>query len=137
MRRIFAILGSVLFFVVAPGTVARLVPWWIARRTAEVVVLRWLPLRLLGTLLAGAGFLLYVAVVGVIAGQGLILGNVAVLLYGTSAWLCCHLFVLGYEKRPSQAGFGSECEQFCANVPRWIPRPIPWQASRATGHVES
>jgi hypothetical protein len=31
MRRVWAILGSVLFFLVAPGVVAGLAPWWIAR----------------------------------------------------------------------------------------------------------
>lgn len=29
MRRRFAVLGSVVFFFAAPGTVAGLVPWWI------------------------------------------------------------------------------------------------------------
>ena len=31
MRRLFAILGSLLFLVLAPGTVAGLIPWWISR----------------------------------------------------------------------------------------------------------
>ena len=31
MRRVWASLGSLLFFVIAPGTVVELVPWWITR----------------------------------------------------------------------------------------------------------
>ncbi len=31
MRRVWASLGSLLFFVIAPGTVVGLVPWWITR----------------------------------------------------------------------------------------------------------
>jgi len=31
MTRVFAVLGSALFFALAPGTVAGLVPWWISR----------------------------------------------------------------------------------------------------------
>jgi len=31
MRRAAAVVGSALFFVIAPGTVAGLVPWWISR----------------------------------------------------------------------------------------------------------
>ena len=31
MRRLWAILGSVLFLVLAPGCVAGLAPWWISR----------------------------------------------------------------------------------------------------------
>ena len=56
MRRFFAVLGSALFFVVAPGTVAGLVPWWISRRGLETVTLEW-PLQALGVLLIAAGAL--------------------------------------------------------------------------------
>ena len=31
MPKTMAILGSALFFVLAPGTVAGLIPWWITR----------------------------------------------------------------------------------------------------------
>jgi protein-S-isoprenylcysteine O-methyltransferase Ste14 len=47
MRRLWASLGSLLFFVIAPGTVAGLVPWWITRwrigaPPAGITSLRWL-----------------------------------------------------------------------------------------------
>lgn len=55
MRRTSAAVGSALFFVLAPGVVAGLVPWlltdWRLRGTGPA----WLPLRVLGVLLVAAG----------------------------------------------------------------------------------
>jgi protein-S-isoprenylcysteine O-methyltransferase Ste14 len=65
---------------------------------------------------------MYVAVVGTILGQGLLLGNLTLLEYGVLVWLLFHLFVLVYEEPALKASFGSEYEAFCAQVPRWIPR---------------
>src|SRR5579859_1115053 len=70
---------------------------------------------------------MYVAVVSLIFGQGLLLGNVHVLEYGFLIWLAFHLFVLLYEEPTLRATFGSEYENFCVNVPRWIPRFRPWR----------
>jgi protein-S-isoprenylcysteine O-methyltransferase Ste14 len=57
MRTPAAALGSTVFFALAPGTVAGLLPWWLTRWEAGDW---WLPLRLLGLvpLLAGAAVLL-------------------------------------------------------------------------------
>jgi protein-S-isoprenylcysteine O-methyltransferase Ste14 len=57
MRRVFAILGSALFLVLAPGTIAGLVPWWISRWRLETPVAWWLPLRIIGGILVAAGIL--------------------------------------------------------------------------------
>ena len=57
MRRAFAVLGSALFLLLAPGTVAGLAPWWISRWKLEAPLLGWLPLRAIGVLLAAAGAL--------------------------------------------------------------------------------
>jgi len=57
MRRILAILGSALFLVLAPGTVAGLVPYWISRWRFEPGPIAWLPLRVLGALLIALGAL--------------------------------------------------------------------------------
>jgi protein-S-isoprenylcysteine O-methyltransferase Ste14 len=65
---------------------------------------------------------MYVAVVSAILGQGLWLGNVALLEYAALVWLLFHLFVLLYEEPTLRASFGSEYEVFCTAVPRWIPR---------------
>ncbi len=69
---------------------------------------------------------MYVAVVSTILGQGLVFGNVKLLEYGAIVWLLFHLFVLVYEEPTLEASFGSEYKQFCAQVPRWIPRMTPW-----------
>ena len=70
---------------------------------------------------------MYVSVVSLILGQGLFFGNVLVLEYGIAVWVAFHLFVLIYEEPVLRRTYGSEYEQFCANVPRWIPRLHPWQ----------
>jgi protein-S-isoprenylcysteine O-methyltransferase Ste14 len=71
---------------------------------------------------------MYVAVVSAILGQSLILGNVRLLAYGGIVWLLFHVFVLAYEEPTLRASFGSEYKDFCAEVPRWIPRFTPWKA---------
>ena len=73
---------------------------------------------------------IYVAVVSIILGQGLMLGNVTLLEYGGVVWVLVHLFVLVYEEPALRTSFGSEYEVFCAAVPRWIPRFTPWRGPR-------
>ena len=70
---------------------------------------------------------MYVAVVSVILGQALLLGNIRVLAYVIFVWLAFHLFVLIYEEPTLRKSFGAEYETFCAHVPRWIPRLSPWR----------
>src|SRR6185295_17741433 len=154
MRRVLAIAGSAVFLVLAPGTVAGLVPWWISRWRLESPTQGWLPLRIAGGLLIAAGLPvlvdsfarfalqglgtpapvfptrhlvitglyrfvrnpMYVAVVSVIIGQGLLLGNVTLLEYGGFVWLLFHLFVLLYEEPTLRMNFGSEYKVFCLEV---------------------
>jgi protein-S-isoprenylcysteine O-methyltransferase Ste14 len=70
---------------------------------------------------------MYVAVVALILGQGLILPNTRVLEYGAAVWLACHLFVILYEEPTLRATYGREYTAFCRDVPRWIPRLTPWR----------
>ena len=70
---------------------------------------------------------MYVALVSLIFGQGLLFGSVQVLEYGLALWLGFHLFVLLYEEPTLRGKFGGEYEEFCANVQRWIPRLRPWR----------
>jgi protein-S-isoprenylcysteine O-methyltransferase Ste14 len=167
MRRAFAVLGSGFFLVLAPGTVAGLVPWWISGWRLENAPIWWLPLRVVGggLVAVGAGVLLdsfarfalkglgtpapvfptrylvvtglyryvrnpmYVAVVAVIAGQGLMFANVRVLAYGGLVWLGFHLFVVAYEEPTLQGTFGVQYEDFCRSVSRWVPRVSPWRGN--------
>lgn len=69
---------------------------------------------------------MYVAVVSLILGQALLLGNVAVLAYGAAIWLIVHLFVITYEEPTLARSFGAQYQRYRANVRRWIPRLTPW-----------
>jgi protein-S-isoprenylcysteine O-methyltransferase Ste14 len=71
---------------------------------------------------------MYIAVVAVILGQALLLGDERLLTYGALFWLACHVFVVTYEEPTLKRMFGLQYETFRANVPRWIPRLTPWQA---------
>jgi protein-S-isoprenylcysteine O-methyltransferase Ste14 len=53
MRR--AALGSLVFFVLAPGVVAGLVPWWLTGWDVQEPFEYWAPLRVLGAVLLAAG----------------------------------------------------------------------------------
>jgi protein-S-isoprenylcysteine O-methyltransferase Ste14 len=55
MRKFFAVLGSALFFLIAPGTVAGLIPVWIARGNAPWPVLEAPEFRIAGLLLVVVG----------------------------------------------------------------------------------
>jgi len=76
---------------------------------------------------------MYVAVVSLILGQGLFFGSIRVLAYGLSVWVGFHLFVLIYEEPTLRKTHGGDYEEFCANVPRWIPRLRPWRCDREQG----
>jgi protein-S-isoprenylcysteine O-methyltransferase Ste14 len=55
MRRFFAVFGSALFLLIAPGTVAGYVPWRISGWRIQTPLLHYLPFRWLGVLLIVAG----------------------------------------------------------------------------------
>jgi protein-S-isoprenylcysteine O-methyltransferase Ste14 len=71
---------------------------------------------------------MYLAVSAIILGQALVLGDWRLVVYGAVFWIACHLFVVAYEEPTLQQAFGAEYEAFRANVPRWIPRLMPWRA---------
>jgi len=168
MRRILAIVGSVIFLVIAPGIVAGYVPWRICRWRVEAPLLGIASLRLAGVLLIAAGLPvlldsfarfalqglgtpapifptrhlvvsglfryvrnpMYVAVVSLILGQGLFFGSLRVLEYGIAVWVGFYLFVLIYEEPTLRKSYAHEYEEFCANVPRWIPHFRRWRRKR-------
>ena len=166
MRKFWAIIGSAVFLVIAPGFFAGLVPGWISHWRVEAPFFGMQLFRFIGAMLVALGVVglldsfarfavqgvgtpapvfptrrlvvtglyryvrnpMYVAVVSTILGQGLLLGNIALLEYGTLVWFLMHLFVLVYEEPKLRASFGDEYKSFCAGVPRWIPRVTPWRA---------
>lgn len=161
-------LGSAIFFVLAPVVVAGLIPLWISGWRFESAPATWFPLQIAGGVFVLAATLvlldsfarfalqglgtpapvfptkhlvisglyryvrnpMYVAVVAAILGQGLIFGNMRVLVYGAIVWLAFHVFVLAYEEPTLRVTFGSEYAAFCAGVRRWIPRLTPWREER-------
>ena len=72
MRKVHAALGSVVFFALAPGVVAGLVPWWLTSWKAAARPAWWLPLRAAGAvlLLAGTGVLVHAFARFVVEGLG-------------------------------------------------------------------
>ena len=71
MRRLWASVGSIVFFCVAPGTVAGLVPWWITRWRFSAWPLPGPSFRFAGLALIVAGLMPLVASFGRFAWQGL------------------------------------------------------------------
>ena len=69
---------------------------------------------------------IYVAVVALILGQGLLFAREGLLLFGAVTWLAFHLFVVAYEEPTLRSTFGAEYDRYVANVPRWLPRTRPW-----------
>jgi len=163
MKRASAVLGSVIFLVVAPGTVAVYVPWTICHWRFAPPLLGFFPFRILGALMIATGLPvlldsfarfalqglgtpspvappqhlvvsglyrhvrnpMYVAVLSLICGQGLLFGSVRLLEYALVVWLGFLAFVVLYEEPALRKTFGQEYEDFCAHVPRWIPRLKP------------
>ena len=50
-RKMWAVLGSALFLIIAPGIVAGFIPWWISKWNIQAPFLGFAPLRALGALL--------------------------------------------------------------------------------------
>lgn len=165
MRRPIAAIGSAVFFLVAPGTVAGLIPWLLTGWHVRKPVPYWAPMRVLGAILLIAGLIvlvqafvrfvveghgtpapiaapsrlvvggayryvrnpMYVAILAIIVGQALLLGQLGLLLYAAAFWLIAAAFVRWYEE-PTLAGrFGKDYEAYRRAVPAWLPRLRPWK----------
>jgi protein-S-isoprenylcysteine O-methyltransferase Ste14 len=163
MKRASALLGSAIFLVVAPGTLALYLPWAVTHWGFAPPLLGVFPFRILGALMVAAGLPvlldsfarfaiqglgtpapiappqrlvvtglyrwlrnpMYVAVALLIFGQGLLFGSVRLLEYGMVVWLGFFAFVVLYEEPALSRKFGKEYQDFCVQVPRWIPRLKP------------
>jgi protein-S-isoprenylcysteine O-methyltransferase Ste14 len=71
VKRPAAILGSAVFLVIAPGSVAVLFPFWIYRWHMAPPLFGWVAFRVIGALLIGAGFSLLLDSFARFALQGL------------------------------------------------------------------
>jgi protein-S-isoprenylcysteine O-methyltransferase Ste14 len=163
MRIAAAAAGSSLFFAVAPGVVAGVVPWLLTGWDGADPP--WpLVLRVAGGLLLAASTVvlvqafarfvregrgtpapvgpterlvvgglyrhvrnpMYVAVVGAIVGQALLLGRPVLLGYAALAGAAMALFVRIYEEPVLAARYGDQYQAYRRAVPGWLPRLHPW-----------
>ena len=69
---------------------------------------------------------MYVALIAVIAGQALLLGQLGLLLYAVVVWLAPAAFVHWHEEPALARRFGAEYEAYRQAVPAWWPRLRPW-----------
>jgi protein-S-isoprenylcysteine O-methyltransferase Ste14 len=60
VRRPTAAAGSALFFAIAPGVVAGLVPWWLTRWRVRGTLAHWAPVRIAGLIMLIAGAIVLV-----------------------------------------------------------------------------
>lgn len=72
MRRATAAAASSLFFALAPGIVAGVIPWWLTAWAVRAVHRYWVPLSVVGAVLivAGAAVLIHAFVRFVVEGAG-------------------------------------------------------------------
>jgi protein-S-isoprenylcysteine O-methyltransferase Ste14 len=163
MRTAAAAAGSSLFFALAPGVVAGVVPW--ALTGWQAAEPPWpLPVRILGVavLVASAAVLvqafvrfvregrgtpapvgpterlvvgglyrhvrnpMYVAVVGAVVGQAMLLGRPVLLVYAALAGAAMALFVRVYEEPVLATRYGEQYRAYREAVPGWVPRRRPW-----------
>jgi protein-S-isoprenylcysteine O-methyltransferase Ste14 len=159
VRRAKAAIGSLLFFGIAPGVVAGLIPWlltdWDVRGSAGLSIPRLVGLVMTA---AGAGALvgafvrfvveglgtpapvaptehlvvgglyryvrnpMYIAVVGTILGQALLLNQPVLFVYAALVGAAVATFVHLYEEPTLSRRYGAEYEAYKKAVPRWLPR---------------
>jgi protein-S-isoprenylcysteine O-methyltransferase Ste14 len=68
---------------------------------------------------------MYVAILGAIVGQALLLGRLGLLLYAAALWLIAVAFVRRYEEPTLARRFGADYEAYRRAVPAWWPRLRP------------
>ena len=71
---------------------------------------------------------MYLAVAALIAGQGLLIGSLPLLIYALAFGVVTHLFVLIYEEPTLRSTYGAQYEAYAAEVHRWLPRLTPWRS---------
>jgi protein-S-isoprenylcysteine O-methyltransferase Ste14 len=70
---------------------------------------------------------MYLAVIGAIVGQALLLGQPLLLFYAGGILTAFVSFVRWYEEPTLMRQFGAEYEAYRKAVPAWWPRRRPWR----------
>jgi protein-S-isoprenylcysteine O-methyltransferase Ste14 len=72
---------------------------------------------------------MYVAVMAVVLGQVLLFASWGLFAYLVIIGLTMASFVLVYEEPTLREAYGPSYDEFCENVPRWLPRVTPWRGT--------
>jgi protein-S-isoprenylcysteine O-methyltransferase Ste14 len=70
---------------------------------------------------------MYVAILAIVVGQALLLGQLGLLLYAAGIWVIAAAFVRFYEEPALRRRFGADYEAYRRAVPAWWPRLRPWK----------
>ena len=65
---------------------------------------------------------MYTSILAVVFHQALFYQSERVACYGAFLFVCMHWFVVFYEERDLRVRFNGKYEEFCRQVPRWLPR---------------
>jgi protein-S-isoprenylcysteine O-methyltransferase Ste14 len=69
---------------------------------------------------------MYLAGLGVVLGQGLLLGRIVLFLYAAGLFLAFLALVHGYEEPLMKRRYGTAYDDYQRAVPAWWPRLTPW-----------
>ena len=72
---------------------------------------------------------IYVALLIILLGEALLFGDERVAVWGVLFWLFTYVWVVIVEEPVLREQFGEEYRTYCKNVPRWVPRVIPYKPS--------
>ena len=65
---------------------------------------------------------MYASLVLILLAESLLFKSWRLLGYATAIWFGVHLLVILYEEKTLAKKFGTSYEQYCKEVPRWLPR---------------
>jgi protein-S-isoprenylcysteine O-methyltransferase Ste14 len=72
---------------------------------------------------------MYVAVLAAVLGQVLLFASWGLFAYLVLIGITMASFVQVYEEPTLREAYGPAYDEFCENVPRWLPRLTPWQGA--------
>jgi protein-S-isoprenylcysteine O-methyltransferase Ste14 len=75
---------------------------------------------------------MYIAIVSIVVGEAVILGQRVLLLYAFVLWMSFQIFVLSYEEPSLRRRYGEQYDKYCTAVRRWWPRVRPWSGGMRT-----